>query len=400
MTPNDDLELFASWRPDVDTVDDAAFEELRASIFGAGADLRGFTASPSALPVLVHLAHDQGRPRWRLVLASAVAAAAVVVVGLVAARADHTRPSTGATSSAVPPTVASSQPAGPTSTASSPSTAPDTTASTTPPVAYRPGLPVSPQDLIKTSQEWDLLVWQGLEAAAATCVAEHGLHYVRRPDPLPRTEIPYGPHDAEYRSTYGYGMPAGPRDTDQRWSAFYQQLKNPAINDLIIGTGDAQAGTCQARAYREIYPPDGSAAAPGQATLNQVQGDVFPRTLDNQPSFVAVTQAWSQCMTTNGYTYGTPVDAENATTAERVRQHPDEPQMELPPTADEVATALTDWQCQQSTGYADIYWGTLQTLTATVANTKADTITAIKSWQADVAARAHQAIDTAAARGA
>ncbi len=383
----DAIEVFAACRPDVSEVDDDVFEAIRIAAFGerrfAGAlDDSGDLGALLILDIWTTPTRSKSR-RW-LIVTSCAAALIAAISGLAMVRGFGDPISVHGSGASVTNVTES------TSTTSSPGNDKPSLPSTTSPVpsvVYRPNEPVTPQALVTTTPEWELLIHRGIEAAIDRCVAEHGLTYTHRPDPLPQPTFVNGPRDGNYRALYGYGTPAGPKDTDERWAPFMEQLQNPKLKNLVMDFGD-----CEGRAYREIYPPDGTAVAPANASFNEAARVTEAEMADN-PVIAQTAVAWADCMNTNGYRYISPAEAEMSSNVNRDVKSPGQSTMGDAPTTEEVAIALADWNCQQKVGYVDRLWGTKQILTAAFIEDHGDLIADIKAWQQQVADRAQATID-------
>jgi hypothetical protein len=397
----DEIAVFAACRPEVPEVDDDVFEAIRVAVFGESnlASVRPAHAAADVLLTLDTLTTST-RPRNRrwLIATSCAAALVAAIAGVATVRAlgdlISVRGSDATVSTVTEETSTMTSPEN--DTTSVPSTTELATVPLAtvplatvplPSVVYRPNEPVRPQELAATTPEWELLIHRGIEAVIDRCVAERGLRYTHRPDPLPQPTFVNGPRDGNYRALYGYGIPTGLRDTDERWAPFTAQLQNPTLNDLIMGSGN-----CQWRAYNEIYPPNGAAVAPANASFNDALGAV-DTAMANDPVIAQTAAAWSDCMNSNGYQYISPAEAEMASSVNRDAKSPGQSRMDDEPTTEEVAIALADWNCQQMVGYVDQLWGTLQTFTAAFAKDHGDLIADIKAWQQQVAVRAQAAID-------
>jgi hypothetical protein len=383
----DEIKVFAACRPELPEVDDDVFEAIRVAVFGESsfAGVRPAHDAAGTLLILDTLTTPTRPSNRRWLIATSCAAAVIAAIAGVATVRGLGDPISVRGSDASVPAVTES-----TSTTTSPENDTTSVRSTTlplPSVVYRPNEPVSPQELVTPTPEWQLLVHRGIEAVIDRCVAEHGLRYTHRPDPLPQPTFVNGPRDGNYRALYGYGIPAGPKDTDERWAPFTAQLQNPTLNDLIMGSGN-----CQGRAYNEIYPPNGAAVAPANVSFNEatVAGDAE---MASDTVIAQTAAAWAGCMNSNGYHYTSPADAEMSSSLDRDAKSPGQSTMDQKPTTEEITIAVADWNCQQEVGYVDRLWGTMQTLTAAFVKDHGDLIADIKAWQQQVAVRAQAAID-------
>ncbi len=383
----DAIEVFAACRPEVAEVHDDVFEAIRKAAFGEPRLAIARDDNEDVGPVLILDAGTTPRRhksrRW-VIVTTCAAAVIAAIAGLATVRGlgDPILVKGSETSVANVTESTSTTPSAENNTRSVP-----LTTLPVPSVVYRPNEPLTPQELVATTPEWDLVVFRGIEAVIDRCVAERGLTYTHRPDPLPQPTFVNGPRDGNYRALYGYGIPAGSRDTDERWAPFMAQLQNPTLNDLIMGSGN-----CQWRAYNEIYPPNGAAVAPAIASFNEALGAVDAE-MANDPVIAQTAAAWADCMNSNGYQYVSPAEAEMASSVNRDAKSPGQSGLDDAPTTEEVAIALADWDCQQKVGYVDRLWGIMQTFTAAFVKDHGDLISGIKAWQQQVAVRAQAAID-------
>lgn len=271
------------------------------------------------------------------------------------------------------------------------STSPTTTSPTVSTVAS--GLVITeaifPVDLIADSPQYANVVHRGLKAAMRSCMAAAGFDYRMAPDD------PWAlkPHilDETYRQAYGYGdLPSPP--VDGAYESWLQaQDSVPGFHAALYGSDpNAQMGGCETTAYFRIYAPDGVAVAPRNSeflTANN-QWDMSTRTspaIADDPALAAAANDWSACMSQHGITAPTPDELAITMTKQRPINTPASPQ--------EIATALTDWTCEQSTDFVNRWYGTFQQLTRQFASDHAELISSIQAWKDAVAARSELAID-------
>lgn len=388
-----DIELLAAARPGVDDLDADTKARLFATIIDQQASginerhARLFVEEEVA-PVLLVTPHQRRKQHRSLALSAAAAcvvAGGILVGVLYKSGIDTPQRITPAAS----PSTASSTSS--TSDSVVVSNLPTTTGVATPSVQYRVGLAIFPAALVERSPEWERLVGRGIEAEIGKCMASKGFRYTPRPDG-PIVVLPVI-KDADYRSKYGYGDAPSP-STDAAWNTWMLQDNQPGFHAALSGSDpNAQIGGCQDVAYKAIYPPDGIAVSSDNDTYNKAAVSWFAangvsgKTLENpNPVLAEALKDWSACMATKGVTATNP----NALT---VPERPAAAPWTAPPA--EIALALQDWDCQESTGYINRWYGTLQTLTAQFATSQAVLIDSIHTWQNEVAARATAAIKAA-----
>lgn len=114
-----------------------------------------------------------------------------------------------------------------------------------------------------------------------------------------------------------------------------KQTASPTTN------GSARPGGCEGQAQSELAPQGNYESTP---EADAIASDSF-NLISTDPKAVAATKAWSACMAKDGYRYTDPFGPTTQYS----------PYQTL--TADEIATAVADVKCKQSTHLTSIWQG-------------------------------------------
>lgn len=135
-----------------------------------------------------------------------------------------------------------------------------------------------------------------------------------------------------YYTTLGTGI-----DSLERAMSGLDANGNPLSDPSI------PAGGCAGEANRALHGTDASLG--WSDTVQQINRDSFDQSILD-PRVVAAFAAWSACMAADGFTYATPIEANN------------DPQWATDkPSEREIATASADLECKTTTNLIGIWFG-------------------------------------------
>jgi hypothetical protein len=213
---------------------------------------------------------------------------------------------------------------------------------------------VMPLDVYEevASQQQDALV-EAQTLLTQQCMTARGFSY-----PAPATpgngltalqgieNDPFGLTSLARAETYGYAQPkgsspqGGPGIIGFVGGGLFTGVLNhsgQAYTMALFGFGPgAGAGPhrgCYQQSVTEVYGRLGGNPNPDPVPIIALQASQWAQT---DPRVLAVERAWSRCMARRGYSYGTPLQAQ---------QH----NWPSPPTTGEVATAVADVSCKTQT---------------------------------------------------
>ncbi|WP_116947109.1 hypothetical protein [Jiangella endophytica] len=212
-----------------------------------------------------------------------------------------------------------------------------------------------PLDAYAYTAAEDQLLGQSAAARVRDCAASLGLDDATI-DPLPfgtaaeaatavagRHDRRYAVADPEVAAAHGYHPPS---TTDVR-REFYEAhtdaelevLVGVAADGAVTMRDDVPDGGCLGAAARAGAVASEPALRAGQDLVSSVQSDAWHAALADARVLDAFS-AWSACMSEAGYQYAAPMDAN------------DDPRWWTSDTAgaDEIATAVADVACKESTG--------------------------------------------------
>lgn len=217
-----------------------------------------------------------------------------------------------------------------------------------------------PLDAFAFSAAEDLALARDAEARVRECAAAFGLD-TSAAEPLPfgaaadsaaaaatRHDRRYAVADPEVAATYGYHPPP---TADVR-REFYQAHTSAELEILVgvtaSGTPTSRAGVpdggCLAEAARDVAAGDEAALRSGEELVSEVQAGAWHAAMTD-PRVVDAFAAWSSCLAGAGFDYAAPMEAN------------DDPRWWASEvaTADEIATAVADVACKQSTGLIPVW---------------------------------------------
>lgn len=219
-----------------------------------------------------------------------------------------------------------------------------------------------PLDAYAFTAAEDELIGRVGEAHVRDCATSLGLDAAAI-DPLPfgtaaetaaaaagRHDRRYAVADPEVAAVHGYHPPS---TADVR-REFYEAHTDAELEVLVGVTADGEPaarddipdGGCLGSAARAtaVAPAAASALQDGQELVSTVQADAWHAALGD-PRVLDAFAAWSACMAEAGYRYAAPMDAN------------DDPRWWTADTAgpDEIATAVADVACKQSTGLIPVW---------------------------------------------
>lgn len=297
-------------------------------------------------------------------LLARVAAAVVLVGGVVAVTMTGLNRSQGDGSAASSPTV-----------------------QTTPPGAdarhpvYVAGVAWDPTQLVNPSPETSMAIAAATEVVTGTCMERQGFSYVPRPVDVVDEPFDPRPSDDDLRD-HGY-VPRPVPEESGAWDDFMSQTEDPAWQEALVGGPTTNVGGCNAEALGALYGPDLIAVPP--------RNDEFLATLDDyfvaidgketDPAISEVFADWAACMSARSY------DAEDPGTL--IDDYLDADRLNgAPPTEAEIVTALDDYSCRDAVNYTNRYWGRLQQLTSDFERTHQELVDSMRTWRAQVDQRA------------
>jgi hypothetical protein len=176
-----------------------------------------------------------------------------------------------------------------------------------------------------------------MNAEITACVRAHGYpQYSAPPHPSALAFDPYGHMDLEIVRVYGYGLPSDPGASPIDYA--------PAGSPIWDVLGDPSSG-CLHDAADAVF---GNAEAYGRAgsELMSVQNESIGAALSD-PRYGRAIEDWSSCMSGAGY----PAQDFNDAVTRYGIPHEES----VPATPGEVAAALVDYDCRQSTKVNDIF---------------------------------------------
>jgi hypothetical protein len=165
---------------------------------------------------------------------------------------------------------------------------------------------------------------------------------------------PFGLSSMARAQSFGYAQPKGSNQQGPQiigfvgGTLFAGALKNsgPAYTMALFGFGPGFGGGgrgrqegCFQQATTEVYGQLGGNPDPDPVPTIAAQAAQWAQT---DPRVLAVERAWSRCMAQHGYSYGTPLQAE---------QH----NWPSTPTTVEVATAVADVSCKGKTNLSNTW---------------------------------------------
>ena len=226
-------------------------------------------------------------------------------------------------------------------------------------------------DTIDSAESWvTQLTWQ--EERIAACMAAEGFEYTPQVPAVAEIEHTGGalPGTREFVEAYGYGAWVSPpggtgggfsytRPSDPNWErrkamseaegeAYDSALMGPVLSEDANGTIMREGG-CLDR----VGDPEGADAD----YLKEVRDDArgFLEALAGDGRFDEVNGAWAACMAEAGFTYTTPVDAQDefldAVLAEVADGIGPDPDVAAEHSVEEVRVAVADLDCQEATDW-------------------------------------------------
>ncbi|MFF1612285.1 hypothetical protein ACFVYA_31285 [Amycolatopsis sp. NPDC058278] len=194
-----------------------------------------------------------------------------------------------------------------------------------------------PLDRSQLTPAEELQVIKARNILIERCLANHGLRFTFPPvDPVRDATKPrrHGLVDAGEAAAYGYRDPAVFRPR-----AANQQSPPPDVIAAITGRGDrrdVRPGGCAGEADRILVPDANPGQEPTSFGLSQQSYEITRTT----PPVTEAAAAWSRCMAEAGFRYPDPQAAigDPAFSTGRASAH-------------EIAVAIRDVRCKDSTGY-------------------------------------------------
>jgi len=242
--------------------------------------------------------------------------------------------------------------------------APTSAAAGAAPVAYVPGKPTSPFELLVFPDELDQTIHDAQEALISECMASAGFDYQPGPPPPMQPDRP-DVWDEAYRRAHGYGFEPFVDIDSAAMDSFIEQQEDPAWRAALSGTS-AEGDGCTGAAIQAVQEPYDEAVNMARQQFNEASSAWNQTELGNvvedlnanyaNPTLAHAVDDWAVCMIEKGYAATKPSNL--ASDTRRNRPEGDWSFNNPPPS--EVDIALDDWRCQEDTGFVDRFFGTLQ----------------------------------------